>query len=311
MTDKENVITITSQDEPALSIAQTQIKHMIHIIRGQQVMLDSDLALLYQVETKRLNERVKRNSARFPENFCFQLTKDEYEHLRSQIASSRDEYGGRRYLPYVFTEGGIAMLSAVLHSQTAVNVSVCIINAFVEMRHFLANNAALFERIGILELKQHELQKETYEKFDRVFKYIEDHAESQQKIFFDGQIYDAFSLLVSIIQKAQNEIILIDGFVDIATMNILAKKKTGVNVRIYTYANAGLTNTDVTNFNAQYPTLTVTRTQVFHDRFLVLDNTIVYHIGASIKDAGRKCFGITKWEDQGLISDLLNRLRTV
>ena len=122
------------------------------------------------------------------------------------------------------------MLSAVLHSQTAVNVSVCIINAFVEMRHFLANNAALFERIGILELKQHELQKETYEKFDRVFKYIEDHAESQQKIFFDGQIYDAFSLLVSIIQKAQNEIILIDGFVDIATMNILAKKKTGVNV---------------------------------------------------------------------------------
>lgn len=297
----------TGNAEIAVIKSEDEIRAMIYIVRNQQVMLDSDLAELYQVETKRLNERVKRNQNRFPENFCFQLTREEYEHLRSQSATSR-EYGGRRYLPYVFTESGIAMLSAVLNSDVAVEVSVRIMNSFVEMRRFIANNAALFERISSVELKQLEYQKQTDEKFDKVFEYIDDHAESEQKIFFDGQIYDAFELLISLVQKATKKIILIDGYVDTGTLNILAKKNTGVDVTIYTFSNTRLSQKDITTFNAQYPNLTVKHMTAFHDRFLILDDTVGYHVGASLKDAGKKCFGITQIQDEQTIQDILNRL---
>ena len=292
-------------------VAETKdIKSLIYVVRGQQVMLDSDLAMLYQVETKVFNQAVSRNIERFPENFRFQLTKEEFDALRSQIATSNGR-GGRRYRPYMFTEQGIAMLSGVLRSDVAVQVSIRIMNTFVEMRRFIANNALLFEKVSDIELKQLEYQKSTDEKFDKVFQYIEDHAESEQKIFFDGQIYDAFSLITSIIQKAQKEIILIDGYVDVDTLNILAKKNVGVDVKIYTYASAQLTNRDAANFNAQYPTLTVKKTQVFHDRFIILDGKTAYHIGASIKDAGKKYFGISLIDDPGVVADLLNRLKTV
>ena len=286
------------------------IKSLIYVVRGQQVMMDSDLAMLYQVETKAFNQAVSRNIERFPENFRFQLTKEEFDALRSQIATSNGR-GGRRYRPYMFTEQGIAMLSGVLRSNVAIQVSIRIMNTFVEMRRFIANNSLLFEKVSDIELKQLEYQKSTDEKFDKVFKYIEDHAEAEQKIFFDGQIYDAFSLITSIIRKAQKEIILIDGYVDTDTLNILAKKNTGVDVKIYTYASAQLTNRDTANFNAQYPTLTVKKTQVFHDRFINLDGKSAYHIGASVKDAGKKCFGISLINDPGLVADLLNRLKTV
>lgn len=176
-------------------IADTKdIKSLIYVVRGQQVMLDSDLAMLYQVETKVFNQAVSRNIERFPENFRFQLTKEEFEALRSQIVTSNGR-GGRRYRPYMFTEQGIAMLSGVLRSDVAIQVSIHIMNTFVEMRRFIANNALLFEKVSDIELKQLEYQKSTDEKFDKVFQYIEDHAESEQKIFFDGQIYDAFSLI--------------------------------------------------------------------------------------------------------------------
>lgn len=286
------------------------VKSLIHVIRDKQIMLDSDLAMLYQVETKAFNQSVTRNIERFPENFRFQLTKEEYEALRSQNATSNGR-GGRRYLPYAFTEQGIAMLSGVLRSDVAVQVSIRIMNTFVEMRHFIANNALLFEKISDIELKQLEYQKSTDERFDKVFQYIEDHPESEQKIFFDGQIYDAFSLITSIIKKAQKEIILIDGYVDVDTLNILAKKNTGIDVKIYTFASAQLTNRDAANFNAQYPTLTVKKTQVFHDRFIILDGKTAYHIGSSIKDAGKKCFGISLIDDPGVVADLLNRLKSV
>ncbi len=292
-------------------IAETKdIKSLIYVVRGQQVMMDSDLAMLYQVDTKVFNQAVSRNIKRFPENFRFQLTKEEFDALRSQVATSNGR-GGRRYRPYMFTEQGIAMLSGVLRSDVAIQVSIRIMNTFVEMRRFIANNALLFEKVSDIELKQLEYQKSTDEKFDKVFKYIEDHAESEQKIFFDGQIYDAFSLITSIIQKAQKEIILIDSYVDIDTLNILAKKNAGVDVKIYTYASAQLTNRDAANFNAQYPILTVKRTQVFHDRFIILDGKTAYHIGASIKDAGKKCFGISLINDSGLVAELLKRLSTV
>ncbi len=276
-------------------------------------MLDSDLAMLYKVETGALNRAVKRNKKRFPEDFCFQLSEEEF--LRCQNGISKDDdpdgRGGRRYMPYAFTEQGISMLSAILRSDVAINVSIGIMRAFVEMRKFLATNSLILNRVEELEVKQLEYQKSTDERFDRVFQYIEDHAESEQKIFFDGQIYDAFSLVTTIIQKAKSDIILIDGYVDVNTLNILAKKNSGVDVTIFTYASAPLTNKDVENFNAQYPTLTVKKTQVFHDRFIILDGKTVYHIGASIKDAGKKCFGISLINDSSIVLDILNRLKTI
>ena len=291
---------------------EERIENLIHYVRGQQVMIDSDLALLYNVETKRLNESVKRNAKRFPESFCFQLTEDEYADLRSQFATSNTENtsskGGRRYLPYVFTEQGIAMLSAVLRSDEAIQVSVNIMNAFVKMRRFLAENALMFDKLNSLELKQLEYQKESNEKFDQIFAYISEHEEVGQKIFFDGQIYDAFSLLVSLVGKAEKSIVLIDNYVDVGTLNILAKKKDGVDVTIYTVRRTRLASQDIANFNSQYPTLTVNYTGVFHDRFLIIDEETAYHIGASIKDAGKKCFGISRIEDVGIISDILQRL---
>lgn len=275
-------------------------------------MIDSDLALLYNVETKRLNESVKRNAKRFPESFCFQLTEDEYVDLRSQFATSNTENatskGGRRYLPYAFTEQGIAMLSAVLRSDEAIQVSVNIMNAFVKMRRFLAENAVMLDKLNSLELKQLEYQKESNDKFNQIFAYISEHEEVRQKIFFEGQIYDAFRLLVSLVEKAEKSIVLIDNYVDVATLNIFAKKKDGVDVTIYTVRRTRLASQDIANFNSQYPTLTVNYTEVFYDRFLIIDEETAYHIGASIKDAGKKCFGISRIGDAGIISDILQRL---
>jgi len=301
----------TDIQETHTEVAQFDIRSMIYVVRNQQVMIDSDLAMLYQVETKVFNQAVKRNIARFPENFRFQLSKDEYESLRSQFVTSKEneiKKGGRRYLPYVFTEQGIAMLSAVLRSDVAIQVSINIMNAFVEMRHFIANNALLFERISTVELRQLEYQKQTDEKLEQIFEYISEYEESSQKVFFDGQIYDAFSLIVSLIQKADKEITLIDGYVDVETLNLLSKKKENVAVTVYTLKQTKLTKTDVENFNAQYPTLEVKYTKVFHDRFLILDCTTAYHVGASLKDAGKKCFGINLIQDKGIIRDILQRL---
>lgn len=290
-------------------IINKEIKDMIYTIRGQQVMIDSDLAMLYQVETKRLNEAVKRNITRFPQRFRFQLTKEEYENLKSQFATSSLEddngYGGRRKLPFVFTEQVIAMLSSVLRSDAAVQTSIRIMDGFVEMRRFIANNTLLFERIGNVELKQLEYQKQTDEKLEQIFEYISKHKEASQKIFFDGQIYDAFSLIVSLVQKAEKEIVLIDGYVDVATLNLLAKKNDGVSVTVYTNQQTRLSNIDVINFNVQYSTLKVKYTSVFHDRFLIVDKKIAYHIGASLKDAGKKTFGITLINDEKITKDIL------
>lgn len=309
----ENAEVLISKKHELL-LEEDKIENLIYCIRGYQVILDSDLAILYNVETKRLNESVKRNIKRFPENFCFQLTEDEYTYLKSQIATSNMEEenasarGGRRYLPYAFTEQGIAMLSAVLRSDEAIQVSINIINTFVKMRRFLAENAFMFDRINSLELKQLEYQKESNEKFKQIFDYISEHEEARQKIFFDGQIYDAFSLLVSIVEKAKKSIVLIDNYIDIGTLNILSKKQDGVNVTIYTMKKNKLPNHDIDNFNCQYPILTVSYTNVFHDRFIIIDDLTAYHIGASIKDAGKRCFAINLIEDIRIVSDILHRL---
>ena len=306
------------KEQPVSNTMQVNdLGNRIFTIRGKQVMLDYELAALYGYEVRAMNQQVKRNIERFPDDFMFQLTKEEVEGVKSQIVISAfsnfyaGQEGGRRKPPYAFTEQGIYMLATVLKGKVAEQQSIFIMRAFREMRQFIANNALLFEKVSHIELKQLEYQKSTNEKLEKVFQYIEDQTESKQKIFFDGQIYDAFSFITSIVQKAQNEIILIDGYVDVGTLNILAKKNATVDVKIYTYANASITNNDIVNFNAQYPTLTVEKTQIFHDRFLILDRKTVYHIGASLKDAGKKCFAISLLEDTETAMNLINRLNSI
>ena len=279
-------------DTEVISLEADDIKRRIFMIRGRQVMLDKDLAELYGYEVKNLNRQVKRNIRRFPKDFMFQLTQNEMDILRCQNVTTSVK---SRTLPYAFTEQGIYMLATVLRGELAETQSIFIMRAFREMRHFVANNAALFDRISKVELKQLETDK----KFDQLFEYIGEHTETNQKLFFDGQIYDAFSLLIELIQKADQEIILIDGYVDVSTLNVLAKKKSGVAVTIYTFKKTKLTVQDVAVFNAQYPQLEVKYTSVFHDRFLILDGKTVYHIGASLKDAGKKCFAVSLMKEAG------------
>ena len=276
-------------DSEIMTPDAAEIRNRIYTIRGKQVMLDSDLAELYGYEVKNLNRQVKRNIRRFPKDFMFQLTRDEMEILRCQNVTANVK---SRTLPYAFTEQGIYMLATVLRGELAEQQSIFIMRAFREMRHFIANNAELFDRISKVELKQLEYQKHTDERFDQIFEYIGSHKETNQKLFFDGQIYDAFSLLIELIQKAEQDIILIDGYVDVSTLNLLAKKQSGVSVTIYTFQKTKLTAQDIVVFNAQYPQLDVKYSNAFHDRFLILDGKTVYHIGASLKDAGKKSFAV-------------------
>ena len=295
-----------AEDKNLVIVDNKEIQSMIYTFRGMQVMLDRDLVSLYQAETKYLNRQRNRNAERFPEDFCFQLSKEEYEILRCQNVTSKNENGsgGRRYLPYVFTEQGIAMLSSVLKSEVAAKASINIMRAFVEMRKFLISNNEMFARLDRVELKQLETDK----KLEEVFDYIATTKEVKQKIFFNGQIYDAFSLMVEIVEKAEKELILIDNYVDVNTLNILSKKKDGVNVLIVTSGNGNLTDKDVAKFNSQYPKLAVKISKDFHDRFFIIDRNEVYHIGASIKDAGKKSFGITKLEVEELMKSLLAKV---
>jgi len=303
-----------AQEEPtAIALeSETDIRDLIYTVRGVQVMLDSDLAKLYGVETKRLNEAVTRNIERFPERFCFRLSSGEVDDLRSQIATLHPELGKQdswwRYMPRVFTEQGVSMLSAVLRSKTAIDVSIRVMDAFVEMRHFIASNAAMFEQIRAVELRQLEYQRTTDERFERVFDYMEAHEAPRQKVFFDGQVYDAFELLVGLVRRARESIVLVDGYADAGTLNILAKKADGVAATIWTHPRARLTKRDVEAFNAQYPRLEVRRTSAFHDRFLILDDAEGYLVGASLKDAGKKAFAVVRLEDGEPVAAILARL---
>ena len=208
-------------------------------------------------------------------------------------------------MPYAFTEQGIAMLSAVLKSDIAVDVSIKIMDTFVRMRNFFVSNKDMFARLDRVELKQIETDK----KLEEVFNYIASNTEVKQKIFFDGQIYDAFSFIADLIGKAQSKLILIDNYVNVNTLNILCKKRSGVDVLIATAGKGSLTTKDINKFNAQYPSLSVKTTTDFHDRFLIIDDMEGYFIGSSIKDAGKKSFAITKMEDGKMVQELINKVR--
>ncbi|MBO5413174.1 MAG: ORF6N domain-containing protein [Clostridia bacterium] len=287
-------------------ISNEEIKNLIYTIRGKQVMLDSDVAMLYHYTTKNINKAVKRNTDRFPEDFCFQLTESEFQNLRFQFGTlNRKVNNGdvtRKYLPYVFTEQGISMLSGVLKNVIAVKVSVSIIRAFVEMRRFLAVNGQLFERLTNVEYKLLEHDR----KFDKVFDQLQNEENIKQRIFFDGQIYDAYSLIIDIIKKANRKILIIDNYIDDSVLKMLTKKKNNVEVVILTSDKSNIQNLDVQKFNKEYPILKVAKTNKFHDRFIVIDNKEMYHLGASIKDLGRKCFGINRIEDMEIIEKIIN-----
>ena len=287
-------------------ISSSEIKELIYNIRGKQVMLDSDVAILYHYTTKNINKAVKRNIDRFPEDFCFQLTESEFQDLRFQFGTlNRKVNNGdvtRKYLPYVFTEQGISMLSGVLKNEIAVKVSISIIRAFVEMRKFIYSNGQLFERLTSVEYKLLEHDK----KFDQVFEQLQHEENIKQKIFFEGQIYDAYSLIIDIIKKANKKILIIDNYIDESVLKMLTKKNKEVEVAILTSDKSKIEKIDIQKFNKEYPILKVAKTNKFHDRFIVIDNKEMYHLGASIKDLGRKCFGINKIEDVHIINQVIN-----
>lgn len=286
------------------------IKNLIYTIRGKQVMLDSDVAMLYHYETKKVNQAVKRNIDRFPERFCFRLTKSEFNILRSQIVTSKienddkvEKRGGRRELPYVFTEQGIAMLSGILKSEVAIQVSIKIMDAFVEMRKFININKSLFEKVITIENKMDKKFIEHDKKFDEVFNELQKKQEKEfkEKIFFDGQIYDAYSLIIEIIKSAKSKILIIDNYIDDSILEMLTKKKEDVKVIILTSNKTNISKLDIQKFNKEYPILEVAKTDKFHDRFIVIDDKELYHVGASLKDLGKKCFAISKIEDTDYI----------
>ena len=297
-------------------ISNLQIEKKIFVIRGVQVMIDRDIAELYGVETKVLNQAVKRNIQRFPQEFMFQLSREEIDSVKSQFVTSRNnifsgQEGGTRKLPYVFTEQGCAMLSAVLKSDTAVQVSIQIMKAFVSMRHFVQSNSEIFAELK--SIRHHQIETDVHlnesdKKIDQLFTLMDKYnVKDIQGIFFQGQIFDAYAKFESFIQAAKKEIVLIDGYVDLSVLQRLAKRQKGVNVTIYTDPKTKLTAQDVQTFNAQYPTLTLNYTRKMHDRFMIIDNKVLYHIGASLKDLGKKCFAF-EILDASIIPAILQNL---
>ena len=284
---------------------ENNVESLIRVIRGQQVMLDRDLAELYGVETRRLNEQVKRNIERFPEDFMFQLPPNEFDNLKSQIATS--SWGGVRKLPYAFTEQGVAMLSGVLKSPTAVEANIRIMRAFVSMRHFMVNNVAFFQRLETIEFNHLESNKVQAKilahqevqdhRIDEIFRRLDEGMyKPKQGIFFDNQIYDAYSFVSELVKSAKQRIILIDNYVDETVLTLLDKRGENVSATIYTQQVSRQFRLDVDRHNSQYPPIEVDVFRRSHDRFLCIDDT-VYHVGASIKDLGKKWFAFSKMED--------------
>ena len=320
----ENTLIIDNE-----SLSPSCIQRRIITIRGIQVMLDRDLAELYGVPVKRLNQQVSRNLERFPERFMFQLDTREFtdlklqiatssagndlNHLKSQIATS--SWGGVRKPPKVFTEQGVAMLSSVLNSQTAVQVSIAIMDAFVKMRQFLMSNAEVVSRMNIMEKRQ----ISTDAKVDALLERLDTSEPPVQGIFYDGQLWDAYMFVEKLIICAKVSILLIDNWVTLETLDMLAKKRKGVSVTVVTSEHLDrkgnphplISTADEAKFNSQYPTLAVKYSENFHDRFLILDEKELYLIGASLKDLGRKCFGFTKMDANEIERNFPGRVQAV
>ena len=276
-----------------------KIENMIYEIRGKNVMLDSDLAMLFGYETKQLNRQVLRNINRFPENYCFQITDTEYISLRCQNGTLKNGRGEhRKYLPYVFTEYGITMLAGILKSELAIKMSLRIVDIFITMKNYI--NTSLIEQkyfneLTIKNTKDIKLLQESFDKLNT--------KESNNHIFYEGQIYDAYLLLIDILSKAKKEIIIIDNYAGKKLFDII--KNINVKVKIYT---ENIDNISKEKYEKQYNNLEIINTNIFHDRFIIIDNKVLYHSGASFKDLGKKCFAITKMEGDSILKELLNKI---
>ncbi len=276
-----------------LTVFEESVKNNIYTIRNVQIMLDKDLAALYGVLTRDLNKAVKRNIKRFPQDFMFQLSKEEFESLMFHFGTSKR--GGTRKLPYAFTEHGIATLSGILNSPKAIEINIQIVRAFVSMRKFLASNAQLFQRLNIIEKKQIEYDL----KIEEIFTAIQDKDIRPEKgIFFNGQIFDSYRFVSDVIRTANNSIILIDNYVDDSVLTVLNKRNKNVQVIIFTKEISKELLLDLTKHNLQYPKIEIQEFKDSHDRFLIIDNKIVYHLGASLKDLGKKWFAFSKFDKE-------------
>lgn len=286
-----------------LILSEADIQNKIYFIRGLQVMIDEDLAELYHVKTKVLNQAIKRNISRFPDNFMFKLVDSEYESLKSQFVTSSFQWGGRRKLPYAFTEQGVAMLAGVLKSDIAIRISIQIINAFVAMRKFISSNAQIFQRVASVEKKQIKYDKN----FEIIFNAIErKEIKFKQGIFFDGQIFDAYKFVSDLIRTAYKSIVLVDNYIDDSVLTFFNKRNKNVQVVIFTKEISKQLSLDLIKYNSQYSPIEIKEFKNAHDRFLIIDNKEVYHFGASLKDLGRKWFAFSKFDKE--VFTLLDRL---
>ena len=287
MTDSEHDLITTEADQ--------NVENLIYEIRGQQVMLDKDLARLYGVETRDLNKAVKRNIERFPSNFMFQLTKSEHELLMFQFGTSNDGRGGTRKIPNAFTEQGVAMLAGVLRSKVAVETSIKIMDAFVAMRHYVADNNIhkTLNNVNNKLIEHDEKLDFLFSKFDK-----------KEQLFLPGSTYDAYSELLDIVEAAQNEIVIIDAYADKSLLDVI--RETNYKFTLITSGKAKLSDAAVTKFNQQYNNrLKVVKSNSFHDRYIVLDRKTVYHVGASLNRLGKRVSSINKLEDKFIINQLL------
>lgn len=282
-----------------LEIKEKTIETMIYEVRGKQVMLDSDLARLYQVKTKALNQVVKRNTNRFPLEFCFQLTQDEWKDLRSQIVTLKNSRGEHtKYIPYVFTEYGITMLAGVLKSDIAVTINIQIIKTFVKLRKYISNNLVEQKYINNQVIKNTEDIRILQESFEKM-----NSKQKNNQLFFEGQIYDSYSLLLDIINKTKTDIIIIDNYIDKTLLDILSKTEKSILIVTNKYNNI-----DYEKYKEQYQNIQLKIDNCFHDRFIIIDKKEYYHCGASFKDLGKKCFAITKMDDNDYLEMLLNKI---
>lgn len=271
--------------------ALDNIQGKIYSIRGVQVILDSDLAELYGVKTKVLNQAVKRNIKRFPAEFMFKISREELRNLKSQFVTSSYKHGGRRSNPYAFTEQGVSMLSAVLRSKVAIEISIKIINSFVKMRRFFILNGQVFSRLEKLE----DFRKDSSKKIEKILDALETkNLTLQQGIFYDGQMFDAHLFISNLIRKAYKSIILLDNYLDESILQLFSKKRKRVEVTLYTKSISNSFELDLKKFNEQHGLVSVELFSQAHDRFLILDQKEIYHIGASLKDLGKKWFAFSK-----------------
>ena len=283
---------------------EIKIENMIYEIRGKQVMFDKDLAILYGCKngTKTINQAVKRHINRFPERFMFKISKLEYSNILWSQSGTAITNNMSRTLSYVFTEEGVAMLATILKTPVAEEVSIKIMDAFVSMRKFINENKDIFKRLTTVEYKLLEHD----DKIDELFDKLETKKLENQKIFFNGEIYDSYSLIIELISKAKERIIIIDNYIDKSILDMLVYKKENVSIELITSSHY-LTKLDINKFNSQYPNLKIKYSNIFHDRFIIIDNNL-YHIGASLKDLGKKCFGINKIEDIEYLDKIIKKI---